>query len=80
MASINANHLTIIPFDEGSIESIAAASTYMSREKLIEMLTRVCLSHERLRAELKGAESLIDTMDRKERHGCANFNCAECDR
>ena len=80
MPSITANCLTVVPLDADNIEGIAKSIEGMSHKMLMETLVRVCLSHERLRSELAGAEKVIDQMDRKQRHGCTDAFCQECDR
>lgn len=58
------------------IEAIASGRTVLMRRELVKL----CDSHERLRAELAGAEKIIEQMDRKQRHGCTDAFCQECDR
>lgn len=50
------------------------------REELANRIHALCRSHEKLRATLEGAEAMLETMDRKQRHGCVDAACKECDR
>ena len=73
MARIKSDCIGFTALSEASIESIYI--NYGS-DKLVRKL---CLSHERLREELAGANKVIEVMDKKQRHGCYDANCKECD-
>lgn len=45
-----------------------------------KLIVKLCLSHERMRAERDGLQTMLDDLDRKVRHGCAGFNCQGCDK
>lgn len=47
------------PFPQDQVESMLSSAKLMSREKLEECFKRVCISHERLRLEVEGAEILL---------------------
>ena len=74
--------LATTPIEEREVEKLYESSsvTTMEREELVFRIRRLCLSHERLRAELQGAEKIIQTMDRKQQHGCTDASCKECDQ
>ena len=78
------------------IERAALLRTIVSNTDVQEIWTRVkshgtqsltidtirilCESHERLRMELAGAESMLDSTYRKIDHGCTDANCELCDK
>lgn len=56
--------LASISLPEGIVSDIYDHARLMTRDKAIEELQRLCVSHERLRAELLGAEALIQETGR----------------
>lgn len=49
----------ILPLSE--VHSISCAADLMTREKLIEMVGKLCASHERLRQEFEGLDDILKT-------------------
>jgi hypothetical protein len=58
--SLSKKSLSVLPMPLDHVEGIYDACRDMTREKLIECVKRIALSHERLRAELAGATVLMD--------------------
>lgn len=82
---------TPLPFDW--VEGVYVTAKAHPAADNVEIIKKLCLSHERLRAELEGMDVMLrdtegelkrtqgylETLDRKVRHGCAGFNCEVCD-
>ena len=50
-----------VPLTELQVEDVFATRDLLDRETLLGVVWRLCLSHERLRAELAGAEILLNS-------------------
>jgi len=59
MTPLQREALGSLALPEKQIEDIFSCSAMMTREKAIEQLKRLCVSHERLRELLRGAEILL---------------------
>ena len=78
--NIKANCLGVLTYDEDQIQKFHDVAKASSKETLVMIVTRLCLSHERLRAERDGLQIMFDNMDRKVRHGCTDATCSICDK
>jgi len=54
-----------VPLTEVQVEDVFATRDQLDRDTLLGVVRRLCLSHERLRLELAGAESLLERTARK---------------
>ena len=85
--------LGVTPFSAETVQKIYD-DTYDTTRWLDQQTVRnLCLSHERLRAELEGMDVMLretegelkrtqgylETLDRKVRHGCTDVKCEVCD-
>lgn len=59
MTPIQQKALASVALPESFVSDIHNCAQSMTREKAVEELQRVCVSHERLRAELLGAQTVI---------------------
>ena len=59
MTPLQQKALASVPLPETFVADIYDCAPKMTRDKAIEELQRLCVSHERLRAELLGAEALL---------------------
>ena len=59
MTPIQQKALASIALPESFVADIYDCAFVMTREKAIEELKRLCVSHERLRAELIGAQAVV---------------------
>jgi hypothetical protein len=62
MTALERKALASVALSKKTVSDIFDSASMMTREKAIEVLERLCVSHERLRAELIGAETMIDEM------------------
>lgn len=62
-----------------TVQQIYDASRDMTKKRAQQMVRKLAMSHERLRAELDGLQVMFNELDRKVQHGCAGANCELCD-
>lgn len=74
------NCLGFTALEEKQVQAIHDGAESVSHQTLLRTLGRVCLSHERLRAEIQGLEEMLRIMERKQSHGCTDATCKECDQ
>lgn len=65
MMNLRNNCLGFAALDEKQVQAIYDGSEAMSHQTLLRTLGRVCISHERLRAELAGSENVIADLETK---------------
>ena len=59
MTQLQQKALASVALPESFVSDIYDCAFVMTREKAIEELKRLCVSHERLRAELLGAQAMV---------------------
>lgn len=59
MTPIQQKALASVALPESFVSDIHNCAPLMTRDELVVQLQRVCVSHERLRAELLGAQTMI---------------------
>lgn len=55
--------LAIRPMPPDQITDIYACACHMTRDRLIEVVRQVCLSHARLQADFDGLETMYNAME-----------------
>lgn len=76
---ISKHCLGALPLTADQAQKIYDVAHVSSKESLIGLIKKLCLSHERLRAERDGLQVMYDQLDRKVLHGCTDANCNLCD-
>lgn len=77
MTELNRRALARLTMSAANVELLYDAACRRTVEDKI--IRDLCESHERLRLELAGCETMLRRLERKVEHGCANFNCSICD-
>lgn len=67
--------LARLPMSESDVAKLFSRARRSGATTYAEL----AMSHERLRAELTGLETIMEHMNRKASHGCTDAHCSMCD-
>ena len=62
MSNLQTRCLGYLPLPKEQVESIWSGNTSFDRQESMSAIAQLCLSHERLRAELEGLEIVLKTV------------------